>query len=448
MALAALMFCGQISAQVKIACVGNSITFGACIVNRVQNSYPAQLQAYLGDGYQVVNFGVSGSTLLGKGDRPYTLTDEYARSLAFNPDIVLIKLGTNDSKPYNMRYFDDFAADCKALIDSYKSLDSHPRVILLTPVRCYNPMIYDIDSAAVSGTVVPAVRQAAVENAVELLDLHDLFGQRWERHLMPDKVHPSSIGAGMMAQAIGRYILHNGADTSGVVCENACTHAVPGNEYRQAAGWKEGSDWHSVADDIQLTLEGRKLDMLLLGNSITQGWGGARKAVAYKPGKAVMDSLAGDLQWESAGISGDRTQHLLWRLRNYDYNVCRPGCVVIAVGINNLIGGDTPDDTSEGIIRVAEEAEKVFPDSRIMLLGPYPAGKEKRSAIRTKCDSVHRQLGAHNFARTLYVDPTAWFTDRNGYIRDGLYSGDYVHFTPEGYRVAAEHILRLLRSGE
>ncbi|WP_289733755.1 hypothetical protein [Paramuribaculum intestinale] len=59
---------------------------------------------------------------------------------------------------------------------------------------------------------------------------------------------------------------------------------------------------------------------------------------------------------------GRRTQHLLWRLRNYDYNVCRPGCVVIAVGINNLIGGDTPDDTSEGIIRVAEEAEKFFPD--------------------------------------------------------------------------------------
>lgn len=276
----------------------------------MQNSYPAQLQAYLGDGYQVVNFGVSGATLLGKGDRPYTLTDEYARPQAFNPDIVLIKLGTNDSKPRNIQFVDDFAADGKALVESYKSLGSHPRVILLTPVKCCNPMVYDIDSAA------------------------------------------------------------------------------------------------------------------------------------------VMDSLAGDLQWESAGISGDRTQHLLWRLRNYDYNVCRPGCVVIAVGINNLIGGDTPDDTSEGIIRVAEEAEKVFPDSRIILLGLYPAGKEQHSAIRTKCDSVHCQLGAHNFARTLYVDPTAWFTDRNGDMCDGLYSGDSVHFTPEGYRVAAEHILRLLRSSE
>ncbi|MDE5724292.1 MAG: hypothetical protein K2H99_08930 [Paramuribaculum sp.] len=438
-----MIFCGQLSARTKIACIGNSITFGSGIVNRDHNSYPAQLQAYLGDEYEVVNFGVSGRTLLNKGDRPYTLTDEYARSLAFNPDIVLIKLGTNDSKPRNMQHLADFDADYKALIDSYKALESHPRIILLTPVKCYTPTVYDIDSVAVSGSIVPAVKKAAVDNGVELLDLQNVFGERWEQHLMPDKVHPSSIGAGMVAEVIGRYLLRGTADAAGVVRENACIHAVPGNEYRQAAGWNEGNDWHTVADDIQLTLDGRKLDLLLLGNSITQGWGGTRKAVAYKPGKDVMDGMAGDLQWESAGISGDRTQNLLWRLRNYRYNVCTPGCVVIAIGINNLIAGDTPDDTAEGIVGVAEEAEKVFPDSKIILLGVYPAGKDKGSAIREKCDSLHRLLAAHNFARAVYVNPTSWFTDANGNIRDGLYAGDYIHFTPEGYRTATAQILRL-----
>lgn len=86
---------------IKVACVGNSITYGANILNREQNSYPAQLQAYLGGEYEVRNYGVSGTTLLSKGDYPYTATPAYRQALDFQPDIVLIKLGTNDTKPQN-----------------------------------------------------------------------------------------------------------------------------------------------------------------------------------------------------------------------------------------------------------------------------------------------------------------------------------------------------------
>ena len=88
---------------VKIACIGNSITYGAFIPNREKNSYPAQLQAYLGKDYEVRNFGVSGSTLLSKGDFPYINTHAYMDSQKFLPDIVLIKLGTNDTKPQNWK---------------------------------------------------------------------------------------------------------------------------------------------------------------------------------------------------------------------------------------------------------------------------------------------------------------------------------------------------------
>lgn len=244
----------------------------------------------------------------------------------------------------------------------------------------------------------------------------------------------------MIAQAIGRYLTRDASAGS----ENECVHPVPGNEFRSAAGWTEGSEWHLVADDIQLTLDGRKLDLLLLGNSITQGWGGSRKRVTYKPGKSVMEEMAPDLQWESAGISGDRTQNLLWRLQHYNYNVCKPGHVVIAIGVNNLIAGNSAEDIAEGIIRVTEEAERVFPDADIVLLGLYPSGKEKGSDRRNACERIHQILRAHNFARALYADPTSWFTDSKGDIRDGLYGGDYIHFTPEGYRVATENILRLI----
>ena len=431
---------GASAEKIRVACMGNSITYGASIANRDCNSYPAQLAWLLGEGYDVKNFGRNSATLLFKGNLPYVETEEFSNALAFNPDIVLIKLGTNDSKPKNRQYFDEFASDFQALIDSYRALDSRPRIILMTPTRCFLPADSEIDSAFISGRIVPAVRDVARANDLEVINLHDLFGDVWQSHLMPDRLHPSSIGAGMIAQAIGRYLTRDTASGH----ENECVHPVPGNEFRSAAGWTEGSEWHAVADDIQLTLDGRKLDLLLLGNSITQGWGGSRKAVTYKPGKSVMDQLAPGLQWESAGISGDRTQNLLWRLQHYRYKVCSPRHVVIAIGVNNLIAGNNAEDIAEGIIRVTEEAEQVFPDSDILLLGLYPSGKEKGSERRNACERIHQLLGDYSFARARYADPTSWFTDGNGDIRDGLYGGDYIHFTPEGYRVATENILRLI----
>ena len=83
------------------ACVGNSITFGYTIPEREKYSYPSQLQLLLGPGYEVANFGVPRMTALFSGDYPYVNTEAYRKSLEFNPDIVLLKLGTNDSKAVN-----------------------------------------------------------------------------------------------------------------------------------------------------------------------------------------------------------------------------------------------------------------------------------------------------------------------------------------------------------
>ena len=115
------------SEPIRVACIGNSITYGAFIPNREMNCYPAQLQAYLGDGYEVKNFGASGRTILSKGDYPYSETDTYKASLEYQPDIVLIKLGTNDTKPQNWKYKNEFKDNYQTLITStYYSPDSYP----------------------------------------------------------------------------------------------------------------------------------------------------------------------------------------------------------------------------------------------------------------------------------------------------------------------------------
>lgn len=194
------------SEPIRVACIGNSITYGAFIPNREMNCYPAQLQAYLGDGYEVKNFGASGRTILSKGDYPYSETDTYKASLEYQPDIVLIKLGTNDTKPQNWKYKNEFKDNYQTLIDTYRNLKSHPRIILLTPIRCFLPEGSEINAQLIENEVRPTVEELAWKNQLEIINLFNLFGDQWDSVMLPDKLHPSSIGAGVMAQKIYEYL--------------------------------------------------------------------------------------------------------------------------------------------------------------------------------------------------------------------------------------------------
>ena len=85
----------------RVACIGNSITYGYGLKNRSEECYPAVLGIMLGENYTVENFGISARTLLNKGDHPYMQEKLFTEARAFHPDIVIIKLGTNDTKPHN-----------------------------------------------------------------------------------------------------------------------------------------------------------------------------------------------------------------------------------------------------------------------------------------------------------------------------------------------------------
>lgn len=678
--------------KIKVACVGNSITYGAYVINREKNNYPAQLQAYLGDKYEVKNFGVSATTALYKGLYPYVDTEKYRESLEYNPDIVIIKLGTNDANERNDAYRSTFPKDYRRLVDEYLNLPSHPQVILLTPVHCFLPSNQD---EVIKAEIIPVIEQTAYERNLDIVNLHNLFGDEWIEFLMPDKLHPSNIGAGMLAQKIYQYIAvekhdvdiiknfplkpvkefnfhgykgyeydNNGvkyyivkphhtakgnpwiwrarfwghepqvdidlleqgfhltycdvAELFGspkaverwdefyalavkaglnqkavlegmsrggliiynwaaknpkkVACiygdapvmdikswplnwgdcldenkrsmsllleaygfanaeeamawnknplnharklakakipmihvvgdidegvpvaentaiferevakyghsvhvihkpnvghhphslnnpekivsfilkatgykRNMCAYPVPGNEYRSAAGWSEGAEWYAVARDIEATLEGRKLKLLMLGNSITQGLGGERQRITSRAGQQAMDEAIGKGAWENAGISGDRTQHLLWRLKNCNYNRCSPEVAVITIGINNINAGDEAKDVAEGIVACAEEARRQMPDTRIILLGLLPAGKPANAWMRRACDEVHAHLKRANIKDVEYINPTSWFTLDNGELNTALYSKDNLHLSAEGYKVWSKKIAELIK---
>lgn len=186
--------------KIKVACIGASITYGARISDREQNSYPAQLQKILGDKYAVSNYGVSGCTMLRKGDRPYWATKQYADALAARPDIVIIDLGGNDAKLINRVYLNEYEQDYHDMIKSFTDLPSHPRVILLLAMPSFVKDTTGIYDPVIIKQVNPRIQKVAYADGVEVLDMHALFTDK--EALMADKIHPDKEGAGIMAKTV------------------------------------------------------------------------------------------------------------------------------------------------------------------------------------------------------------------------------------------------------
>ena len=185
----------------RIACVGDSITWGFTIVNRRKYSYPALLQQRLGAEYEVRNFGYNDASARFDADTPYVKKSVYQESLAWNPDVVLLMLGSNDTKKRNWDP-EIFRRDYKRIVESYLKLPSQPRVILIAPIQIFQPMhipLLGLYTETMENGVRPAIREIAAEMGLELVDLVNLFT---DSKYMMDGVHPQREGARMLEEAI------------------------------------------------------------------------------------------------------------------------------------------------------------------------------------------------------------------------------------------------------
>jgi lysophospholipase L1-like esterase/pimeloyl-ACP methyl ester carboxylesterase len=189
------------SSPIKVACIGNSITYGSGIADRPRDSYPSQLARMLGEKWEVRNFGVGGRTLLKKGDYPFWKEEAYAQAKAFLPDVVIIKLGTNDTKPQNWKYSEEFLSDYRAMVKELKALSSHPKIYLCKPVPVYASRWGINDSIVIHG-VIPVVEKLAKEEDLPVIDLYTALSGK--PSLFPDQIHPNAEGAGLMAKAISK----------------------------------------------------------------------------------------------------------------------------------------------------------------------------------------------------------------------------------------------------
>jgi len=200
-----LFFSSEIFAQnpkIKVACIGNSVTYGYGLKYPSTQSYPVQLQKMLGEKYEVKNFGHSGATLLRKGHNPYYKTKEFAEALKLVPDIAIIHLGLNDTDPRDWNnYSNDFRGDYSWLIDTFRKANPQVKVYicLMTPIFNDHPRFR-------SGTrdwywkIESLIREIAKVNRTGLIDLHAPF--YFHPNLFPDALHPNKEGAIILAKTV------------------------------------------------------------------------------------------------------------------------------------------------------------------------------------------------------------------------------------------------------
>ncbi len=670
--------------KINIACVGNSITYGANVADRIHNSYPAQLQAMLGSQYTVSNFGVSGTTVLKNGNKPYWNTETYQEALASRPDIVFIKLGTNDSKAVNRTFYTEFENDYSELIASFANLKSKPRIVLLLPVPSFNPDSNSIYDPVITGRIIPMIQKVAFDKNLEVIDLYSLFTDKAD--LITDNIHPNSLGATVIArrlyeavklntengftifnkikeeekitsfygfecadftfnnrickivkpkktakghpwilrarfwghepqtdiallergfhitycdvaelygnaEAVSTWnefyaLMHNAglakkvtlegmsrggiyiynwalANPRKVVCiygdapvldlkswpggkgsskgskenweifkkdynlteeqANSYTNsplnnaekiaklkfpmlhvvgdaddvvpvventtpfeervkaaggdikvihkpginhhphslanptpivdfilrasgyklnlaavAAPGAEFRSGAGWADGKTWWGQFENIDsLLLAEKNLDIVFLGNSITQGMGGHRTYLSHKPGFSVFDSVFVNRNWECAGISGDRTQQVLYRLQNGNYAFAKPKVMVITIGVNNFNEDDSAGEIAVGIAEILKWTKANMPSTKIILTGPLPTGIHADDERRKKYNQVRKIINKWNHRGYTYLALTHVFVKPDGELDTGSYGGDGIHLQIAGYRAWA-----------
>ena len=190
------------SERIRVACIGDSITYGYGINDREHNSYPAQLGALLGNKWEVKNFGVNGATALKKGTRPYSDLEAYRNALAYKPNVVVIKLGTNDTNAKSWpAHKEDFAADYRDIIRAFSVLPTKPRIYVCRPVPLFRDRGKDYDTDKIlTEEVIPQINMIAAQKHLTIIDLYAPF--EGKSGLFPDGVHPDAQGARIMAQTV------------------------------------------------------------------------------------------------------------------------------------------------------------------------------------------------------------------------------------------------------
>lgn len=191
---------------------------------------------------------------------------------------------------------------------------------------------------------------------------------------------------------------------------------------------RTGEWWAGRHDAFNERLRNGDVGLLFIGDSITQGWESAGKeawATHYAPRNAV-----------NMGISGDRTQHVLWRLDHSNFENVSPELAVILIGVNNS-GDNTAEEIADGTIAICQRLRTMLPDTKILLLAIFPTKSESRNQKNAAASVLASRVADGRTIHYLDINPS-FQTEKQELTKEVMPDG--VHPNKNGYRIWAEAI--------
>jgi len=384
---------------IRVACIGDSITFGSGIKFRTRDSYPAQLARMLGEKWNVCNFGVSGATMLKNGDKPYWEQQALGDAMAYNPHVVVIKLGTNDTKPQNWKFKDQFVSDYCDMIEHFKNLPAEPRIWICKPVPAY-PERWGISDERIENEVVPLVEKVGRRCNVPVIDLYEPLSGRPE--LFPDLIHPNAEGA----------------------------YHIAGEVYAALTGRRITEEYS----------EPEPANVLIIGDSISIGYFKpvkemleGRAIVVHNPGNAAhtanglakLDQWLGDTEWDIIHFN-----HGLHDLKYIDDNGKN---APVEEGKQQIPIERYGKNLEEIVVRLKKTGAKlIFANTT-----PVPEG----TRIRVKGDAKKYNVVAERVMKKHDIPVNDLYSFSMVRL-DEIQRPANVHFTPEGSRLLGAQVAK------
>jgi beta-glucosidase len=203
---------------------------------------------------------------------------------------------------------------------------------------------------------------------------------------------------------------------------------------RSSEAWWE----QRFAQKTRETQQAKDCQLVFIGDSITQAWEDA--------GKDLWQQHFAAYQPLNLGFSGDRTEHVLWRLKNGRVNQLKPKVAVLLIGTNNTGHAMRPaEETAGGIQAVVADLRTRWPATKVVLLSILPRGPDAKDPMRVLNADINRRIAGLADGRDVHLlDLTDAFLDDDGTLPRGLMP-DLLHLSPAGYQVWVDALLPKLK---
>jgi len=200
--------------------------------------------------------------------------------------------------------------------------------------------------------------------------------------------------------------------------------------------WMSVAVWTQKHENFLKRAKEGKMDLLFLGDSITEGWGN----------NAVWQKTYAPLNAANFGIGGDTTENVLWRILNGEIDGVSPKVAVLMIGTNNFgLEGHQPPDVAKGITTIVQTLRKKLPATKVLLLGIFPRDEKPNTDARKKIQKVNEQIaGLDDRKNVRFLDIGAKFTNADGSISKEIMP-DFLHLSEKGYQIWADAIDPLLK---